>query len=222
LGVTPERTELLELYKIAVEEYRFEVRLNWDRMRYYVALNATLLGVGIGLLRLEGGAIGGRVLSLLVFIVGIVACRTGRNAVAKGQEYYHRAVSKKTFIESLLGIAGPVEGYPTSLAIGTTAGMTRTPSILDDTERWLSEKRPKKGSIVYYVTRLLLLIAWINGLGAAVAGVQTYQAVRASESSSTSTPPTATHPAITSPPAAVQPPMTASSTQTSSTSPPAQ
>jgi len=29
----------------------------------------------------------------------------------------------------------------------------------DDTERWLSEKRPTKGSIVYYVSSLLILIA---------------------------------------------------------------
>src|SRR2546426_4064306 len=63
----------------------------WDRMRYYVALNATLLGVGIGLLRLEGGAIGGRVLSLLVFIVGIIACPTRRHAGAEGEKDYHHA-----------------------------------------------------------------------------------------------------------------------------------
>ncbi len=29
---------LLELYKIAVEEYRFEVRLGWDRMKCFLVL----------------------------------------------------------------------------------------------------------------------------------------------------------------------------------------
>src|SRR5207247_2066135 len=80
----------------------------------------------------------------------------------------------------------------------------RTPTILDDPERWLSEKRPKKGSIVYYVSTLLFLIACTDVLGAAVAGVQTYSAFRASRSSSTLTPPNTAQPATPSPPALSQ------------------
>ena len=31
--------KLLELYKIALDEYRFEVRLGWDRTTYFLLLN---------------------------------------------------------------------------------------------------------------------------------------------------------------------------------------
>lgn len=30
---------MLDLYKIALEEYRFEVRLGWDRTTYFLVLN---------------------------------------------------------------------------------------------------------------------------------------------------------------------------------------
>lgn len=42
---------LLSLYKIAVEEYRFEVTLNWDRTAYYLTLNSGLVAVAAGLLK---------------------------------------------------------------------------------------------------------------------------------------------------------------------------
>jgi hypothetical protein len=31
---------LLDLYRIALEEYRFEVRLGWDRTTYFLILNS--------------------------------------------------------------------------------------------------------------------------------------------------------------------------------------
>jgi hypothetical protein len=38
-----ELTVLLELYKAAVEEYRFQVNLNWDRSKFYLVLNPGLI-----------------------------------------------------------------------------------------------------------------------------------------------------------------------------------
>ncbi len=43
------RQELVDLYKVAVEEYRFQVDLNWKRTQYFLALNVAILGVGTGL-----------------------------------------------------------------------------------------------------------------------------------------------------------------------------
>ena len=34
---------LLELYRAAVEEYRFQVNLNWDRNKFYVLLNSVII-----------------------------------------------------------------------------------------------------------------------------------------------------------------------------------
>ena len=41
----------LELYKIAVEEYRFQVKLNWDRTAYHLTLSSGLIAIAVGLLK---------------------------------------------------------------------------------------------------------------------------------------------------------------------------
>jgi hypothetical protein len=45
----PSRSELLDLYRVAVEEYRFQVQLNWDRAKYLLGFNTAVIGVGTGL-----------------------------------------------------------------------------------------------------------------------------------------------------------------------------
>lgn len=51
LGSGLSREELFELYAHTLEEYRFQVRLNWDRSRYFFVLNLAFLGIGAGLER---------------------------------------------------------------------------------------------------------------------------------------------------------------------------
>lgn len=48
-AVALDREEALTLYRIAVDEYRFQVTLNWNRTQYTLALNIGVLGVGVGL-----------------------------------------------------------------------------------------------------------------------------------------------------------------------------
>lgn len=45
---TIERAELLGLYKTAIEEYRFEVNLGWERQKFFVGLNVSLLAAIAG------------------------------------------------------------------------------------------------------------------------------------------------------------------------------
>lgn len=45
---------LMDLYRIAVEEYRFEVKLNWDRTVYYLTLNSGIISIATGLLKVGG------------------------------------------------------------------------------------------------------------------------------------------------------------------------
>jgi len=40
------RQELLDLHKIAVEEIRFEVTLNWQRTQYYFTVNTAFITFG--------------------------------------------------------------------------------------------------------------------------------------------------------------------------------
>ena len=45
--------QLIELYRIAVDEYRFEVKLNWDRTMYYMVFNSAIISIATGLLKLD-------------------------------------------------------------------------------------------------------------------------------------------------------------------------
>ncbi len=68
--------DLLTLYKIAIDEYRFEVKLNWDRTVYYLTLNSGLVAIATGLLKL--GSI--PVINLLVaaiFFIGLCTALIG-------------------------------------------------------------------------------------------------------------------------------------------------
>lgn len=46
--------QLFDLYRIALDEYRFQVRLNWDRATYHFSLSSALMAIAAGLVRFEG------------------------------------------------------------------------------------------------------------------------------------------------------------------------
>lgn len=109
----PSRSEIVDLYKVAVDEYRFQINLNWDRARYYVIFNAGLVGTGFGLLR-ASDRFGGYP-ALLVFVVGGVACGMCAAAVKTGHGYYKGTRAQMKTIAERLRL-GP-------FAIQTTPGM---------------------------------------------------------------------------------------------------
>jgi hypothetical protein len=154
----PERKELLELYKIAVEEYRFEVRLNWDRTRFFFGLTVAIVGAGAGLLRigpslLERGLVAG------FFLVGAVVAAVGLGAIGKGHEYYGRSVDHLKTLEKQLQLEAPRR------SLSTTLGMQdRTAAII------ATEGKKRKGR--WTITggyKFLLSVALIADLGAASA-----------------------------------------------------
>ena len=66
----PERDELFTLYRIAIDEYRFEVKLNTDRMMHYVIFNSAIITVASGLLKIETGS-WLNLFVALVFAIGV-------------------------------------------------------------------------------------------------------------------------------------------------------
>jgi hypothetical protein len=85
---TPE-LDLLEIYKVHVEEYRYQVRLNWERSRYFLGLIALLLSAGVGLLRIAGE--GARPLTALVFLSGCAISWLSVQILATQTDYYRSA-----------------------------------------------------------------------------------------------------------------------------------
>ncbi len=161
--------QLLELYKVAVDEYRFEVKLGWDRAMYYMVFNTAIISVGTGLLKLEEPPVGRRLIAA-IFLVGLCSSLIGFWAIRKGHEYYRRTIVKKTLLEDMLGLTTPVADYPSrhTLAVGTTTSQAEHLKILHDPEQWVN-RRLRSGSITFWLSAILVLLAIINLAGLATA-----------------------------------------------------
>ncbi len=150
------REELFELYKVAIDEYRFNVELSWNRTRYYLVLSTGILGVGAGLF----GSINDRntlFLLIVLFGIGIVVARLGIASTHKGHEYYRRAAYKKTLIEDHLGLLEPLPNYNrevANLALATTKGMRDSQEILEHSNIYFT--RPLRRDSI--TARLILVL----------------------------------------------------------------
>ena len=113
---TIERAELLGLYKTAIEEYRFEVNLGWERQKFFVGLNVSLLAAIAGFAKL-GGDHGHNALLAGALFANAVTGIVGISVVRKSHLYYQNARAHFQRIEQRLG-------YVTNdLALQTTPGM---------------------------------------------------------------------------------------------------
>jgi hypothetical protein len=161
-----DRNELLDLYKLLIEEYRFQVKLNSDRTQIYLVLNAAIITAATGLLKVGGADT--RTLVFLIFVLGIFVARVAGQAVEQGHHYYRSVVYKKTLVENLLGRRKQIDGYDyngATLAIETTLGMSSDREILDDSAAWLS--RPiRKNTITGGLILVFRIVALVDTIAA--------------------------------------------------------
>ncbi len=163
--------KLLEIYKIAVEEYRFQVLLNWDRNKFYVLLNSTLIGVTAGILKLPSSR-GVELFMIPLFIVGFIMALIGFVTLQKGHEYYRRTVFKKTQLETQLNLNNEDKSTSPEMqdsqsrigySINTTAGMREAKNI-SEPEKFVN--RPFRiGSVTYYLAVLFVVLMLVNIIG---------------------------------------------------------
>jgi hypothetical protein len=149
--------QLLDLYRIAADEYRFQVRLNWDRTAYLITLNSGLIAVATGLLKI-GSATAIDLFVAGVFLVGAFVSLVSIRNVLTGHRYYRRTILKKTPLEDQLGLTKPLDQYPgrPTLAISTTVGQAEAMKILNDPEKWL-KRRHRFKSITSWTVGILIL-----------------------------------------------------------------
>lgn len=111
-----DRDEDRELYRLAVDEYRFQVNLNWQRSQYFLGLNVAVLTVAVGILRVgDEPSIGVRLLTAAVFIVGIAASVVSVLAHQTQRLYYQTARDRMMAIGESLQLG--------DRAVATTPGM---------------------------------------------------------------------------------------------------
>jgi hypothetical protein len=134
---------LLDLYKTALDEYHFEVKLNAERMIQYLALSAAVLSAGVGLLKFGPSGRSTAFFVGIIFFCGALIAALGALAVRRGHEYYRRTIYRKTLIENLLGLHKPIPNHPrATLAVITTRGQAEVNEILDHPDAWLGRRTP--------------------------------------------------------------------------------
>ena len=74
-----------DIYKIAVDEYRFQAQFNWSRTQYLLVFNAGILAVAIGLTSQP------RPLGVVAFVLGLVAAVMTFFVVRVQHSYYRAA-----------------------------------------------------------------------------------------------------------------------------------
>jgi hypothetical protein len=152
---------LLNLYRIALDEYRFEVRLGWDRTTYFLVLNSGILAAATGLLKLDGPPVIYALVAIL-FMFGAATSYAGSKAISTAHRYYRRTVVKKATIERCLGLTNPIDGmHPLlNLAVGTTDGQ-KDHNILTDPDRYVN-KKDRRTSITYFMKWILRSMAIVD------------------------------------------------------------
>jgi hypothetical protein len=166
------RAELLELYRVVIDEYRFQVRLNWDRAQYFFVLGAAMTtGGGAVLAALDSG---GSIIAMFVFAVGCTTAILGRQLVTTGHEYYRHIVYRKTLLEDLLGRLHRLPGYDyedAGLNLATTSGMQKTREILQNTNDYFSAPL-RLGTITHSLRIIFVVFFLVDLLGIGVAFYQ--------------------------------------------------
>lgn len=141
----PRREELVDLYKIAVDEYRFQVNLNWDRSKYFLAFNTAVIGVGTGLVKI-GNTLATPLL-VGIFAVGLAAAALSAIAVNLQHGYYRSTRDQMLALAAKLDI----EAW----------GVASTPGIRKERDTLLS----RIGKVQNILYTLLLVAAVVDLLG---------------------------------------------------------
>jgi hypothetical protein len=122
---SPDGARQWALYTILVEEYRFQVSLNWQRSQYLLALNLGLLGAGTGLLGITSST--ARTLTSALFLVGAFVAVASIRVVTLQHEYYRSTRSRKVRLEEELDVTGSAP-RPTAGMRGEARGPKFSPS----------------------------------------------------------------------------------------------
>lgn len=90
------RDELFEHYRLVVEEYRFQVELNWKRFQYFFVLTAALLAAGAAL---DGRSASSPLGIVAVHVAGALIAGLALAAGRTQRSYYQQTREAKGLLE---------------------------------------------------------------------------------------------------------------------------
>lgn len=138
-GVTP-----ADVYKAAVDEYRFQAQFNWSRTQYMLVFNTGILAAAAAVASRPGHS------AVLIFALGFVASVLSVFVMRTQHNYYRAAREHMVRIEEAVGI-------PTAQRMDTTATLGKRARVLSVTQ------------LVYLLTSA---VAVANVVGAVVVGLR--------------------------------------------------
>jgi len=141
----PSREELIDLYKVAVDEYRFQVNLNWDRSKYFLGFNTAVIGVGTGLVKV-GNSLATPLL-VGIFAVGLAASALSAIAVSLQHGYYGSTRDRMLALAAMLEIG--------------TWGVASTPGARGERDSFVA----RVGKVQNILHMLLLVTAAVDVIG---------------------------------------------------------
>ena len=137
------RSELIRLYEIAVEEYRFQVQLNWNRAQYLLGFNTAVIAAGAALIKLNGSKKADPLIAG-IFVVGLVTAIMSTSATYMQHGYYRSARDRMRALGERLVLG--------EAAVTTTPGMRGA----------LPRRLGKMQTILY---TLFVVVAVVNVIG---------------------------------------------------------
>ncbi|MGE8126904.1 hypothetical protein ACQKQD_07990 [Methylobacterium sp. NPDC080182] len=149
-AVKAQRDLLLKVYDAAIAEYRFNVQLNWDRVKFYIGLAVSGIAAGTAVFKIYNDSFFASFLLMIYFFILAAVTTFGSRAISKGKEYSRQAVLTKTLVERELGLFRQLEGLKDPdlhLGIAVTPGQRKYINVIFGRKE-REAKKPDPGSIL--------------------------------------------------------------------------
>lgn len=153
---------LLEIYKIHVDEYRYNVSLTWDRTRYLLTLNSTLTVAALTLFRFAEQPVEYLFLGTIFFVTILTSWYSVQVAIL-GKQYFRNSKRVLRTVEERLGLHEK-DDVLSELGIASTDEHSQPNDVSDLEEK----KRPmtitRRLRVIFYVLIVINFLGLVISL----------------------------------------------------------
>jgi hypothetical protein len=150
----PKTPDLQKQYEFVLQEYRFQVQLNWDRAKHFLIFNTAILAAAVALYKSGSTPIAKLGIAALMTLSALNSFM-GRHAVAEAHRFYREIRDLKAKLEDKLGLG--------EYAIASTPGMKRGRG--DAAEGTPRSGKGRARTINFQLQALLVIIGSVSAVG---------------------------------------------------------
>jgi len=163
------KEDLIKIYGYILDEYRFQIKFNWDRVRFLLLLGIGLVSISTGVTRVESDSLGVSLLPVILYTVCVLVCMLGMRVLVIGKVYFYRGAQKLKLCERVLGLNSVLieeAGLQRRIDLGIETTREMQTRNLTDIETDTSHKGA--GPIGNLILSLFFLISVLSVFGAYV------------------------------------------------------